>query len=156
MPLRTRGFTLVEVMIVCVVVAVLAAIALPAYQDQVRKSRRASAQAFLMDAAAKEQTYLLDTRATYAGAATCNTTGFTTLSVTPPQNVTDFYDVCVSQDGGPPPTFTVQATPKNAQTADLGGQSLTLTNAGVKGPCRNNSTGAYTAAPCGSGTTATW
>lgn len=40
---RRGGFTLVEVMIALVVVAVLAMIAMPLYQDSVRKSRRAEA-----------------------------------------------------------------------------------------------------------------
>jgi type IV pilus assembly protein PilE len=38
-----RGFTLIEVMIVVAIVAILATIALPSYQDSVRKSRRADA-----------------------------------------------------------------------------------------------------------------
>lgn len=38
-----RGFTLIEVMIVVAIVAILAAIALPAYSEQVRKSRRQTA-----------------------------------------------------------------------------------------------------------------
>jgi type IV pilus assembly protein PilE len=40
---RTRGFTLVEVMITVVIVAILAMIALPAYNDSVRKGRRSEA-----------------------------------------------------------------------------------------------------------------
>ena len=38
-----RGFTLLEAVIVMGIVAILAAIALPAFQDQVRKSRRSDA-----------------------------------------------------------------------------------------------------------------
>lgn len=38
-----RGFTLIELMIVAIVIAVLAAIALPSFMDQVRKSRRSDA-----------------------------------------------------------------------------------------------------------------
>jgi len=52
---RTRGFTLLEVMIVVVIVGVLAAIALPAYQSQVRKSNRSAAQQFMQDVALREQ-----------------------------------------------------------------------------------------------------
>lgn len=44
-----RGFTLIELMIVVAVVAILVAIAVPAYQDQVRKSRRAQAKADLAE-----------------------------------------------------------------------------------------------------------
>ncbi len=48
---KTKGFTLIEVLIVVVVIAVLAAIAFPAYQDSVRKSRRTEAQSVLLQAA---------------------------------------------------------------------------------------------------------
>ena len=38
-----RGFTLIELMITVVIVAIIAAVALPAYQDSVRKGRRSEA-----------------------------------------------------------------------------------------------------------------
>lgn len=40
---RVLGFTFIEVMIALAIVAILAAIAFPAYRDQVRKARRADA-----------------------------------------------------------------------------------------------------------------
>jgi len=52
-----QGFTLIELMIVVAVVAILAAIALPSYQEHVRRSRRTEAQALLNDAAAHLERY---------------------------------------------------------------------------------------------------
>lgn len=42
-----KGFTLIELMIVVVIISILASIAVPAYQDSVKKSRRADAKAAL-------------------------------------------------------------------------------------------------------------
>jgi prepilin-type N-terminal cleavage/methylation domain-containing protein len=40
---RTHGFTFIELMIAVVIVGALAAVALPSFLDQIRKSRRAEA-----------------------------------------------------------------------------------------------------------------
>ncbi|MBS3745013.1 MAG: prepilin-type N-terminal cleavage/methylation domain-containing protein, partial [Wenzhouxiangellaceae bacterium] len=40
---NTRGFTLIELMITVAILAILVGIALPAYQNQVQKARRADA-----------------------------------------------------------------------------------------------------------------
>jgi len=61
---RSAGFSLMELVIVIVVVGILAAIALPAYQDSLRKGRRADAKAGLMDAANRQERFMLD-RSTY-------------------------------------------------------------------------------------------
>ena len=46
---RTRGFTLLELMIVLVVLSILVALAYPSYIDYMRKSRRGEAQELLMN-----------------------------------------------------------------------------------------------------------
>jgi type IV pilus assembly protein PilE len=147
------GFTLIELMITVVIVGVLAAIALPAYQDQMRKGRRGAAQAHLMEIVAKEQAYLLDTRTGYSSS-------LSTLNLTTPADVSTYYAISIAVGAGPPPTFTVTAAPATGQDKDLGGSSLTVTNTGIKGPCVSASTGAYSTASsstgCASGTTPVW
>lgn len=55
--LSVAGFTLIELMVVVAVVAILAAIAVPSYQEQVRKSRRAQAQADLVELAQRAERF---------------------------------------------------------------------------------------------------
>lgn len=59
---RQRGFTLIEVMIVVVIVAILAAIAIPNYRDYVTRGRIVEATAGLGDARTKMEQYFQDNR----------------------------------------------------------------------------------------------
>ena len=54
---RRRGFTLLELMITVVVVAILAAVAMPSYLRHIQSSRREMAKAALLDAAQKMESY---------------------------------------------------------------------------------------------------
>jgi len=53
------GFTLIELMIVAALIAILAAIAFPSYQEHVRKTKRTEVQAELIDIASRLQQYKL-------------------------------------------------------------------------------------------------
>jgi type IV pilus assembly protein PilE len=55
---RIGGFTLVELMITVVVLAIIVGIAVPSYQAQVRKSRRADARNAILDLAGREERFL--------------------------------------------------------------------------------------------------
>jgi type IV pilus assembly protein PilE len=121
-----RGFTLLEVTIVGAIIAILTIVALPSYDSQRRKAVRASAESHLMDIASRQQQYLFDSRA-YAA-------DLTALNMTTPSDVATNYTITVAALAGPPPTFTVTATPKGTQVKDLGGAALTINNAGAKTP----------------------
>lgn len=52
---NSKGFTLIELMIVVAIVGILAALAWPSYQDSVRRSNRTEAKTELMDLAQRLQ-----------------------------------------------------------------------------------------------------
>ncbi|CAN5395018.1 type IV pilin protein [soil metagenome] len=52
-----KGFTLIELMVVSAVMAVIAALAYPSYQESVRKTRRAEGRAALMQLLQQEERY---------------------------------------------------------------------------------------------------
>jgi type IV pilus assembly protein PilE len=131
---RTSGFTLIELMMACAVVAILTAIALPSYAMYMKKSRRGDAEATLMDIAQREQQYLLDARA-YAP-------DLATLNMAIPVDVSTYYTIQICQTtttapcaapGGTPPAFAVIATPI-AGSPQAGDYTLAIDNTGAKGP----------------------
>ncbi len=63
---KSKGFTLIELMIVVAIVGILASIAVPAYTDYVKKGKAAEATSTLADARIKMEQYFQDNR-TYAG-----------------------------------------------------------------------------------------
>lgn len=116
-------------MITVAIVAILAAIAYPSYQNYIRKSRRATAQAALMDIAAKEQAYLLDRRK-YTETATWAAD----ISFSTPQEISNAYTfTVVSDNAATPMSFVATATPINAQNTQ-GEQPLTLNQLGARTP----------------------
>jgi prepilin-type N-terminal cleavage/methylation domain-containing protein len=64
---RARGFTLIELMIVVVVVAILAAIALPSYQDYIKRGQLVNGTTLLSAGRANMERYFQDNR-TYVSA----------------------------------------------------------------------------------------
>ncbi len=110
-----RGFTLIELMIVVAVVGILAAIAIPSYQDSVRKSRRAQAKADLVEYAQMAERWF----------TVNNSYAAFTL---PPDRETPQYDIQVNAAAT---TFTLTATPEDGQAEDRCG-TLTINQAGRK------------------------
>ena len=120
---KNRGFTLIEMLIVMVVIGILAAIAIPSYQNQLRKSSRAAAQAFMAEIANKEIFYLQSQRTYWECAKPC--TDFSPIGTAAPDDVSRFYDVGITKsDATTPPSFTIKAEPKSGRQYDDGWISL--------------------------------
>lgn len=118
---RTKGFTLIEVMMAVAIVGILAAVALPSYQQYIMRGKRAAAQSEMMDIANREQQYILANRV-YATASD--------LGYSLPPDVDDNYDLTVAPDNAAtPPIFTITMTPTGTQATD---GNLVLTSDGTK------------------------
>ena len=128
---KNRGFTLIEILVVMVVIGILAAIAIPSYQNQLIRGTRASAQAAMMDIANKEQFYLQSQRQ--------YTTNYTQLGIPAlPAEVGNFYAITIAVDmSQTPPTFLITATPA-AGTRQASDGNITLDQSGTKGCPPNN------------------
>ena len=130
------AFTLIEVMIVVVIIAILAAIGFPSYQDYVRRGNRSSAEQLIMEIASKQGQYILDARAYTdiigsGGLNIASRDNWTcTTTVTQPQCSNSYYTLAVTVDStATPPTFSMLATAISNQVAD---GNLTYNSTGAK------------------------
>lgn len=111
-PRRNAGFTLVELMAVLAIVAVLLAIALPAYQGRVLRTHRIAAQAEMLRLANLQHQYLLSNRR-FMDTATARAAGFALKPA-----VARHYRFAIETGSGGAPEFLLRFVPRGAQAPD--------------------------------------
>jgi type IV pilus assembly protein PilE len=144
------GFTLIELMIVVVIIAILASIAVPAYTNSVRKSRRAEAKTAISDFAAREER-IYATQNTYS--TDPGVLGYTPAGGSWPVSTGKYYQIeapssqpaAVTTTSSTPATFsvTVDPSPGSPQLSDTACASFTLTNTGLQGATGTNPTSCW-------------
>lgn len=131
---RAGGFTLIEVMIVVVVVGVLLLVALPGYERQTLKTKRALGKGELLGVMARQEQYFVNHR---SYATTLADLGFTNpYSIDGDGNrvavnsANEIYTIALSSATAT--AFTLTATPKKGQAKDTLCGTLQITSTGVK------------------------
>jgi type IV pilus assembly protein PilE len=129
------GFTLIELMIVVAITAILAAIAIPAYQKQIMQSRRTSAKTALLDVASREEKYFATSNYYPATLSSVGYANVTAGVMQVPNNTNeDYYSVGIvvtAAAGTTPASFIATAIPAGTQKNDSCG-TYTITDLGVQ------------------------
>lgn len=115
------GFTLIELMITVAIVAILAAIALPSYNEYVLRAKRSEARSTLVDLLARQERFYSDNQRYAANLAE--------LGVASTTSENGYYNIVVSVNAGVGIVFAIPRAP----FTDAGCGTFSITSANVKG-----------------------
>lgn len=125
---RDHGFTLIELMVAMVVLALLLSISVPTYKSQIRKSRRTEAKTAVLDLAGREERLY---SVTNAYSQVPSDLGYAASAATFPMNVGNgYFQVNVTAAAT---TFTITATAITTdQLLDTACKTFTIVQTGVQ------------------------
>ncbi len=130
-----RGFTLIELMIVVVVISVLAAIALPSYKYYITRSKRAAARTAIQNMAQQQERYFTQ-NTTYLAVASGSTTASGWVNYVGDSYSTRYYDMTVTVTAASTTlaaAYVISAVPANGFSDTTCG-TLSLASTGVQSP----------------------
>ena len=129
---RTKGFTLIELMIGLVIIGILAAVAYPTYTAHVTRSSREAAKAELLQLANLQEKIYLNSNA-YSNNISSAYNGRSDGGLGKTSRLTDDgkYDLSIVAGGGGAQTFTITATPRSGTTQAADG-NLTIASDGSR------------------------
>lgn len=133
---RQKGFTLIEMMIVVVIIGVLAAIAIPNYSAYMLKSGRSEGQAKLLEAMQMQERFYSQNQTYTAnlGVGGLAYTGVALNAAAPSEDGRYLVTAGICAAGIPIANCVLlTATPQGSQAADTVCGRLTLNSRGVKG-----------------------
>ncbi len=126
---RAAGFSLIELIVVVAIVGIIAAVAVPGYNQSVRKSHRSDATGAISEAAAMQERIYTENSSytTDVSRLVINSDGSSSRS--------GYYTISVSTaacSGPPYNCYAITATATGAQSADTDCASFTLDHLGRK------------------------
>lgn len=132
---HASGFTLIEVMIVVAIVAIIATIALPSYQDSVRKSRRTDAVLALQQVQLEQEKLRAECNGFAAGLAAARVCDAATPAnnrlALPTTSPDGYYTLALTGVTATGYTATATAVAGTSQADDTGCTVLTLAVTGL-------------------------
>jgi type IV pilus assembly protein PilE len=126
---KKNGFTLMELMITVAIIAILSALAYPAYLEHVRKSRRADAKTALLDLATRQERFFsVNSIYTSSPVSLGYSSSVTAFPIDVLVSGTAYYALSVTLPS-PASSFSISAAPKGDQLKDACG-TYTLNSLG--------------------------
>lgn len=129
------GFTLIELMIVVTIIAILAAVGYPGYQNHVLKARRTDAKSNLLELAQYMERFFTETGSYCANSppdSPCTTAPTLPFTKSPKDGSNQFYTFAFTAGMPTATAYTLQATPEGGQLKDTQCGALSIDSTGVK------------------------
>jgi type IV pilus assembly protein PilE len=135
-----RGVTLIELVVTMVIVAILAAVAIPSYSSYIMKSRRTEAKSTLLNMASLEERFFSTNNSYSTDPATL---GYPTGTTVPFTVGNGYYQISAltvvpavapvnATSVGTPATYSITAQPIGQQANDSACLTFTITSGGVQ------------------------